>query len=1308
MAASSALAVPEPQEFEYVEGMVLVQFAPGVTAAEREQLFEDLGAFDREHLPWIDFWAARISRRTTREAIDRWADSPIVRAIEPNGLIFANGPVPDDPEFVKQWHLRNLGEPVGSFGAGTAGADIAAPKAWCTAVGDPSVVVATLDTGVDYEHPDLIHSIFTNTGEIPDNGVDDDLNGKVDDVRGWDFDDHFNTGGNNDPMDTSGHGTLVAGVVAAAADGQGAVGVAPGVTILPIRVLTNTSTSPPSGTILQAVLGIHYAVEMGADLINCSFGSFQGSLLMRGAIEEAQSHEVILVCGAGNDANDNDLRAFFPASYPHENVVSVTATNPRDEFVSSFANWGVNSVDLAAPGIDIWGPVWIPGDPYERYGSSSGTSFAAPQVTGALALLQSFLPGLDHPTPRQVLMGSVRPQASLSGIVASAGRLDVHRMLLAVSTPDLVAPARILDLEVVDVGTHWVELEWTAPGDDDYTGTACCYEMWYDDNPILGRLDDAFRVRPPDPLPGGSTQRFRVEGLRANTEYWFSMRTQDEATGLAFPSNEPSTITLPASILVTPGPITLNVATGQTGTLPLTIRNPSPVPLTFEVSADQPWISLSQTMGTLAFGDSANIDVDWTASGLFGAVHVANLEILSNAVGATEITVPISLNVAAAAEILVAPLAVDLGTPFAGHPAQDQISVTNLGFRTLVVESITSAHPGLAASPTSFSLGPGGVRNVQVSLLAEAPGAVTEDLFFVSNSPFATGLSVRVTAQAVAPPVLDLSVASIVAVGTTGIPADPIPIVVRNLQTEGPDLDVALAVADAGVPGLPRGTPAWITLEPAAVSVPPGGSAEVLAMFDTASLDPGVFAAMIQVSTNDPARLQESVPVVFDLSGVAGFTFTATVGDFGEVPVGTFAERAFPVANAGNDTLFVEVVSGGAFVAGADLALAVGEESEVRIRYRPEDTTPEAVMLRLLTNDPARPLAVVPLTGQGTHADTWSGEVHLDRRLIVPVGTELRMDAGTTLDVQPPLAAGEPAPALEVRGRLTVAGVEGAPVRIGAASPGDWDGIVIHGNADLSHVEVTGARVGLEVAAGGSLDLLCGDLAANDVGIHYGGGSGTQGRVRGTRLANRLVNLRLDDGAGLQAGGTTADQAGWNVFVNGGDGAANVEASAPLLAPPLLTGNAWLSEPGGELLGLGSVRKIQDSFRGMNAEEVFFLPLLSALPENCEQPDRAPETPGPDVPARFDFARGIPNPVRAPFAVDFDLPAGFLGNVIVDVYDVRGALVREVVNRFSYAGRHKATWDLADDQGRAVATGVYFLRMETLEFVRSRKVLVLR
>ncbi|HMB69286.1 MAG TPA: hypothetical protein VKU85_08230, partial [bacterium] len=291
---------------------------------------------------------------------------------------------------------------------------------------------------------------------------------------------------------------------------------------------------------------------------------------------------------------------------------------------------------------------------------------------------------------------------------------------------------------------------------------------------------------------------------------------------------------------------------------------------------------------------------------------------------------------------------------------------------------------------------------------------------------------------------------------------------------------------------------------------------------------------------------------------------------------------------------------------------------------------------------------------------------------------------------------------------LTAAGTAEAPVEL-TGSGTVWDGLRVLGTAELRHVRVRDAATGVRVEAGGDLDLLCGDLDENDVGVRYAGGAGTRARVRGTRLANRLANLVFEDGTGLQVGGATADRAGWNEFVLGsGPDAANLDATGPIDVPPVLTGNLWRPAAGAEPWGLGSLRQVQESLRGVEGQDVFLVPLLTRPPETCEHPDLAPEPPPADVPARFDFARAIPNPVRNPITVDFDVPAGFLGNVIVDVYDVRGALVRNVVDRFTYAGRHSAPWDLTDDQGRRVAAGVYFLRMETLEFARSRKILVLR
>ncbi|MBZ0269632.1 S8 family serine peptidase, partial [bacterium] len=1171
---------------------MLLRFREGVSPADRAGVFAELGALATEQLPWPGAWAVTVPRGSAPAAVSRWSRSPLLASIEPNGYVYATGAIPDDPEFTRQWHLRNVGQ-EDATGPGTPGADIDAPRAWCITQGNPDVVVAVLDTGVRFDHPDLTGNIFVNPGEIPGNGLDDDHNGKVDDVHGWDFEDHLVTGGDNDPSDTHGHGTLVAGLIAAPADGVGSVGVAPGVTILPVRVLTDTQTSPPSGTHLQVALGIRYAVEMGARVLNCSFGSSTFSGIIAAAIEDALSQQVLVVCGAGNDARDIDLEPFYPASYSYENVISVTATDNTDWLAESFANYGFHSVDLAAPGVLVWGSIYRASNPYDQYGAASGTSFATPQVTGALALLESLRPGLEHPTPREALLANVDSLGVLRYIMTSGGRLDVHKMLAAVSEPDSTSPAAIPDLRVAAVGSHWVELEWTAPGDDGMSGQACCYDVRWGTGPEPPDFFTAAELVGPDPLPGGSLQTYRVEGLEPDTQNWFVIRTKDEAFGTAGFTAPLAVQTLPASIAVTPTVFEWNATTGQEGTMFLELSNPGGAPFDYDVTFDAGWMTVVDGSGTLGIGGSIDVALLWSAVGLPGTTYRADLVIASDAAGADDLHLPVTMTVTAAPDAEVLPTSIALGDVWVGHPGAATVTIRNHGYRTLVVDNVSSDLEGLTGSPASFSLGPLTEREVAEHLVPTAAGLAFGSLTFESNDPFDSSIQVAVTATGIPPPTIDLSAEAVELVGITGSSTDPVPLIVRNLQEGGPDLDVAMELLEGN-----RGTTLpWLTVDPPDVVVPPQGEMTVMLRFSTEQVDPGVFTADLRVSSNDPDQSVVALPIRFDVGGVAGILLDAELGRFEDTPAGTFREKVVPFTNTGNDTLTVETRLGGSFAAGPSMLLVPpGETGSVRVRYRPQGAARNGAIMRLHTNDPARPLVLLPLTGQGEARSTWSGVIRLDRRVVVPAGESLTLEAGTRVETYAPLdppaaAAPLPRPALEIRGTLVAHGTAEMPVEFGTTRDSDWDGVIVPGVADLRHVVMEGAGTALRVPAGGTLDLACSRLGDNDVGLEFEGGGASSARVGGTRFANRVANVRVTSAAGLVLYGTGVAQPGRNSFMTGDDAAGgwNVEILADQAALVRLDGNAWFA-PDGAQWGIPSVGYIEATIRRAGTADVAVLP----------------------------------------------------------------------------------------------------------------------
>ncbi|MEY4066471.1 MAG: hypothetical protein RIR26_2679 [Pseudomonadota bacterium] len=291
---------------------------------------------------------------------------------------------------------------------------IGAPQVWPTTSGSSKVLVADIDTGIDYNHEDLINNIWHNPAEIAGDGIDNDANGYVDDVVGWDFRDK-----DARPFDDNSHGSHTAGTIAATGgNGIGVSGVAQQASIMSLRFLGG---SQGSGTLEDAVKAIDYATENGAQIMSNSWGGGGYSQSMFDAISRANDKGILFVAAAGNSGTDNDSKAQYPASYELPNVLTVAATDSGDK-LASFSCFGLKSVHLAAPGVKILSTV--PGD---KYASLSGTSMATPHVTGAAVLLKAAYPNMKAKELKDVLMQSVEQLSSLAGKVSTGGRLNISK-----------------------------------------------------------------------------------------------------------------------------------------------------------------------------------------------------------------------------------------------------------------------------------------------------------------------------------------------------------------------------------------------------------------------------------------------------------------------------------------------------------------------------------------------------------------------------------------------------------------------------------------------------------------------------------------------------------------------------------------------------------------------------------------------------------------------------------------------------------------------------------------------------------------
>lgn len=330
-----------------------------------------------------------------------------IQAQEPVSISRKRAQPPNDLGYSKLYGLHNEGQT-----GGTPDADIDAPEAWSLQSGrgqnEGGPLVAIIDTGVDYQHVDLKANMWTNPGEIPGDGIDNDRNGVIDDVHGYDA--FSNTG---DPMDRQGHGTHVAGTIGAQGDnGEGVVGVSQDANIMAVKIFGDSGRTNAAAIIR----GIQYADKMGVRLANNSWGGGTSNAGIQAAFANSPAMHLV---AAGNDGKNNDLRPSYPANYNLPNIISVAATDDQDQ-LARFSNYGAREVDLAAPGVDTFST--IPGN---SYGSKSGTSMATPHATGAAAVVVSEFPSISNEELRSRLLGGVDTKPQLKGKVVTNGRLNV-------------------------------------------------------------------------------------------------------------------------------------------------------------------------------------------------------------------------------------------------------------------------------------------------------------------------------------------------------------------------------------------------------------------------------------------------------------------------------------------------------------------------------------------------------------------------------------------------------------------------------------------------------------------------------------------------------------------------------------------------------------------------------------------------------------------------------------------------------------------------------------------------------------------
>ena len=324
-----------------------------------------------------------------------------------------NANLPNDPLFNEQWALNNTGQ-----GGGKTNADLKALLAWEKAKGTKDVVVAVLDSGVDYTHPDLVGNMWIRPDNVPQ--YKDDELGTFNDLHGFN-----GTDNQGDPMDENGHGTHCSGIIGAEGDNnEGIAGINWNVTIMPLKFMGRGGF----GTTKDAIEAINYAIDrkrngINVRVINASWGSTAYSKALEDAIRAAGEEGILFVAAAGNNGTSNDRSPHYPSNYDLPNVISVAATDRFDN-LTSFSNFGIKTVHIAAPGKDIMS-TWLNDD----YREASGTSMATPYVAGVAALILANEPKMSVEKLREKLLKSVDKIDSLNDKLESGGRINAAKAL---------------------------------------------------------------------------------------------------------------------------------------------------------------------------------------------------------------------------------------------------------------------------------------------------------------------------------------------------------------------------------------------------------------------------------------------------------------------------------------------------------------------------------------------------------------------------------------------------------------------------------------------------------------------------------------------------------------------------------------------------------------------------------------------------------------------------------------------------------------------------------------------------------------
>lgn len=455
----------------YMPGEVLIRFKSDIKGKQIIQFRSAMGLISIGKAHVREKGEKIISRiripdgLSVQEAIEKYRRDPAVDHVQPNYLYhFRSISSANDPFFSNQWGFQNTGQEINSI-IGTQDADIDVTEAWEVTTGSTDVIVAVIDSGIAYNHPDLSENIWMNTGEIAGDGIDNDGNGYIDDIRGWDFYDN-----DNDPMDklTNAHGTHIAGVIGAIGNnGVGIAGINWEVSLMALKISSDQGTFGDTYIIEDA---IDYAIQNGAHIINASWGGAEhNDQILYDAIQTAGNNGLLFMSATGNAGEDADMKHSYPDGFDLANIVAVTASDQNDDLATIniagaifSSNYGFTSVDVAAPGVNIFSTSAT------DYDAISGTSIANAFVSGLAALVLSEDPDLTVLQLKEILINAVDKTPGLQSKIVSEGRINAIKALGLLSA----------------IGYSPQQISFTATkGDSNPTGQTL--QIWNSKNGIL-------------------------------------------------------------------------------------------------------------------------------------------------------------------------------------------------------------------------------------------------------------------------------------------------------------------------------------------------------------------------------------------------------------------------------------------------------------------------------------------------------------------------------------------------------------------------------------------------------------------------------------------------------------------------------------------------------------------------------------------------------------------------------------------------------------------------------------------------------